>query len=147
MISHSQILVPPLRHSPALRPGWHGRTATDDHWSCWPKLILIFDRCGFVLYVEHGQREHLRTTEFVRPVSHTDGTRMQKQKQKKFWAALGCRCGLGTQSLSPFMISLSGWSWLLLPPWNPKPVSLHDFPSGLLLAAAAALEPKASLPS
>ena len=40
------------------------------------------------------------------------------------------------------MISLSGWSWLPLPPWNPKSVSLRDFPFGLLLAAVAALEPK-----
>ena len=39
------------------------------------------------------------------------------------------------------MLPFLGCSWLPLPPWNPKPVSLHDFLFGLFLAAAAALEP------
>ena len=56
-----------------------------------------------------------------------------------FWAALGCRCRLVSQACLP--------SWF--PFWavlgcrlSPKPVSLHDLPSGLLLAAPAALSPK-----
>ena len=53
------------------------------------------------------------------------------------WLFLGYRSRLGTQRLSPFMISLSGWSWL----------PLHDFPFWLVLATAPALEPKACLTS
>ena len=58
------------------------------------------------------------------------------------WAAVGCRCPIVFPSLSPFMISFLGRSWLPLPGCFSKLVSLHDFLSGLLLAAAAALSPK-----
>ena len=49
-----------------------------------------------------------------------------------FWAALGCRCCLVSQ-----LVSLHDFPSGLLLALPPKLVSLHDFPSGLLLAAAA----------
>ena len=85
-----------------------------------------------------------------------------------FWAALGrrcrpvslhlspcmisilacsCGCRLVSLHLSPCMISILACSWLLLPPCLPSFVSLRDLPSGLLLAAAAALSPFICLPA
>ena len=56
------------------------------------------------------------------------------------WAALGCHWPLPPclPSLSPFMISLLGCCRCHL---VSQLVSLHDFPFGLLLAAAATLSP------